>query len=484
MKKILALLLTLVMVLGLTACSSSEPATTAAPTEAPTTEAPTEAPTEAAPAVMTHEEYVKAELDTEVTVETYVQAKQSWWEDKATIYCQSEDGAYFLYNMPVSKEDYDKMTPGTKLRVTGFKSEWSGEIEITEAKYEFLEGNFIPEPLDLTTLLGSGLMINHQNELVAFKNLTVVASNDAGDAFLYNWDGSGAEGDDLYFKAAKGAAEYTFTVESYLCDKTTDVYKAVQNLKVGDVIDMIGFLYWYEGINPHITNVEVTGHVEPETEEPATQPAAGVMTHEEYVAAEMDTEVTVDTYVQAKQSWWEDKASFYCQSEDGAYFIYNMPISQEDYDKLVPGTHILVTGFKSEWSGEVEITDAKFEIQEGTYTPDPADYTQYLGKDELIDFQNELVTFKGLTVEAANDAGDAFLYNWDGSGEKGNDLYFKVSVDGQSYTFTVESYLCGQDTEVYQAVENLKVGDKIDVVGFLYWYEGPNPHITSVTAAQ
>ena len=45
-------------------------------------------------------------------------------------------------------------------------------------------------------------------------------------------------------------------MESYLCDKDTDVYKAVEALKVGDVIDMQGFLYWYEGPNPHITEVK------------------------------------------------------------------------------------------------------------------------------------------------------------------------------------------------------------------------------------
>ena len=92
---------------------------------------------------------------------------------------------------------------------------------------------------------------------------------------------------------------------------------------------------------------------------------------------------------------------------------------------------------------------------------------------------------KGLTVEAAgqNDSGEdvAFLYKWDGSGEDGDDLYFKVNLNGKSYTFTVESYLCDKTTEVYNAVKNLKIGDTIDVEGFLYWYEGVNPHITSVT---
>ena len=40
---------------------------------------------------------------------------------------------------------------------------------------------------------------------------------------------------------------------------------------------------------------------------------------------------------------------------------------------------------------------------------------------------------------------------------------------------------CGNDTDVYKAVEGLKVGDTIDLEGFLYWYNGANPHITGVT---
>ena len=41
-----------------------------------------------------------------------------------------------------------------------------------------------------------------------------------------------------------------------------------------------------------------------------------------------------------------------------------------------------------------------------------------------------------------------------------------------------------KDSDVYKAVEALNIGDKIDMEGFLYWYEGVNPHITSVTAAE
>lgn len=213
----------------------------------------------------------------------------------------------------------------------------------------------------------------------------------------------------------------------------------------------------------------------------------GVMTYEEYVAAELDTEVVIEAYVQAKQSWWEDKATVYAQDKDGAYFLYDMACSAEDYEKLTTGTKIKVTGYKAEWAGEEEIIDATFEIMDGNYVAPAVDATEWLGTDELIKHQNEFVTFKGMTVETSKDADGndvAFLYSWDGSGQEGDDLYFNVSLNGETYTFTVESYLCDSTTDVYAAVKALEIGDKIDMAGFLYWYEGVNPHITSVTEAK
>ena len=210
----------------------------------------------------------------------------------------------------------------------------------------------------------------------------------------------------------------------------------------------------------------------------------GVMTYAEYTAAAVDAPVVIETYVQAKQSWWDNKATLYTQDKDGGYFIYNMTCSEEDYAKLVPGTKIKVTGYKAEWSGEIEIAEgATFEIEDGSYTASALDVTALLGTDDLIKHQNEFVSFKGMTVESIADADGneaAFLYNWDGSGEDGSDLYFNVSYNGATYQFTVESYLCDNTTAVYSAVKNLKVGDKIDMEGFLYWYESVNPHITSV----
>ena len=207
-----------------------------------------------------------------------------------------------------------------------------------------------------------------------------------------------------------------------------------------------------------------------------------VMTHEEYVAAELDSPVLVETYVQDHQSWWDNKITVYAQSEDGAYFIYEMKCSEEDAAKLVPGTKIRVKGFKSAWSGEVEITDADFEILEGEpFIAEAKDVTDKLGTEELINYQNERVLFKGMTVEKYDDAGAAFAYK--NAENKTDDLYFKVSKDGVVYEFCVEFYLRGQDTDVYKAVEALKVGDVVDVEAYLYWYNGAKPHVIGVTPA-
>ncbi len=269
MKKLIALLLALVMIVGLVACGKTPDApavenpTDPAPTEPQATEpAPTEpAPTEPAPSYMSYADYVAAEMDTEVTLEMYVQAHQSWWNDQITVYAADQDGAYFLYNMACSEEDAAKLVPGTKILVTGYKGAWAGEVEIMDATFTFVEGGdtYIAEAEDLTAVLGTDDLINHQNKFAAFKGLTVEASNDAGDAFLYNWDGSGAAGtdSDLYFKASVNGQTYTFVIEYYLCNETTEAYQAVQSLKVGDVIDLEGFVYWYDGVQPHITSVTV-----------------------------------------------------------------------------------------------------------------------------------------------------------------------------------------------------------------------------------
>ena len=220
--------------------------------------------------------------------------------------------------------------------------------------------------------------------------------------------------------------------------------------------------------------------------------SAPVMSYDEYMAAEVDDAVTIQAYVQAKQSYYAEQgtATVYLQDQDGGYFAYDMACTQEDYDAMTEGTKIQVSGFKAEWSGEIEIMDGQLDeiIADDTFVAEAFDATSLLGTEELEEHQNEKVSFTGLTVAPSKDANGnetAFLYNYDGSGTQGDDVYFNVTVGDSEevYSFLVESYLCGSDTEVYKAVEALEVGQTIDCEGFLYWYEGANPHITSVTVA-
>ena len=252
----------------------------------------------------------------------------------------------------------------------------------------------------------------------------------------------------------------------------------MEALEIGDKITIFGYLYWYNGPNPHVI------YVIPSDAEISAK-SKGVMDWYAYNAAELDSEVTIEAYVMDTQSWWEDKITVYAADPDGAYFIYNMACSEEDAENLTEGTKIRVTGYKSEWSGEVEISDATFEFveAEGPYMTIPVDVTKLLGNDALALYMNRSVEFSDLTVVASKDADEneaPFLYNWDGSGTPGSDLYFNAQIGDEVYTFTVESYLRGQDTDVYQAVEALEIGDVIDIEAYLYWYNGPNPHVIGV----
>jgi hypothetical protein len=206
------------------------------------------------------------------------------------------------------------------------------------------------------------------------------------------------------------------------------------------------------------------------------------------MSLDLNSDESIETFVQAKQGWWEKDgvgvATFYTVDTVGGYFLYNMPCSKEDYDKMVPGTHIRVTGWKAEYAGEIEIIDCTYEIlTDGTWIAEATDVTELLAAENLADYMNRFVSIKGATVAAANEAGDAFMYKWNGSGSEGDDLYFCVTVGDATYTFCVESYLCGVGSEAYEAVRALKVGDKIDLEGFLYWYNGAQPHVTGVKAA-
>nr|MBR4281585.1 hypothetical protein [Clostridia bacterium] len=229
MKKIVAMLLALLMLGCCAACA-----------EAPAVEAKAEG-------VMTYADYAAAELDAEVVIECYVQATQSWWDNKITVYAADQEGAYFLYELACSEEDAAKLVPGTKIKVTGYKGAWADEVEVMDGTFEFVEGgiNYIAEPIDLTAMLGTDELISYQNQLAVFKGMTVKAIEFK----------NGEPGDDIYVTLTYADADYSFCVERYLTGPETEVYAAVSALQAGDVVDVTGFVYWYNGINTHITAV-------------------------------------------------------------------------------------------------------------------------------------------------------------------------------------------------------------------------------------
>ena len=269
MKKFIALFLVIVMALAFVACaetndtSSNASSSEAASSDVESSEASSESSeassessevsdsdVEVVPeGVMTFEEYLAAEVGTEVTVETYVQANQNWWNDSIVLYCQSKFGGVFVYNLACTEEQAATLVAGTKIRVTGSKAEFDGEVEIMDATFELVEGGdtYIAEAIDLTEKLGTEELINDMNKLAAFKGLTF-------KSLEYK---NGEPGDDIYVTFTKGDADYNFCVEVYLTGPESDVYKAIGALKAGDVVDVEGFLYWYQGANPHITKVTV-----------------------------------------------------------------------------------------------------------------------------------------------------------------------------------------------------------------------------------
>ena len=226
MKRIVSLLVLVVLLVSLVSCNKS----------------------------MSYKEYCDAAMDAEVTVDMYVQDHQSWWDNKITVYAADKDGAYFLYEMACSEEDAAKLTPGTKIRVTGTKGAYAGEIEIMNATFEFIgKDTYVAPAKDVTSLVGKDALADDMNKLVSLKGMTVVATED-GAAFEYQ---GGIRGKDIYFTLSNGTDTISCCVESYLTGADSDVYKAVEALKVGDTVDVEGFLYWYNGANPHITKVEV-----------------------------------------------------------------------------------------------------------------------------------------------------------------------------------------------------------------------------------
>ena len=247
MKKVFAIVLAAVMALAMIGCGKSS-----------------EDINKKSDGVLTFAEYSEKAADDDVVIEGYVQAYAYNAEyGNVNMFIQDGDGAYYAYRAVCSEDQAKSLKEGVKVKVTGKKAEWAGEIEIGEGcEFEVEDGSYIADATDVSDKLGAADVDKYQNMKVSVKGAVVEASTDgAGEeaAFLYNWDGSGVEGSncDLYFNVNVNGATYTFTVESDEVAEGTEVYTAVTGLNVGDTIDLEGFLYWYEGAQLHVSGVTV-----------------------------------------------------------------------------------------------------------------------------------------------------------------------------------------------------------------------------------
>lgn len=187
------------------------------------------------------------------TVETYIQAKfplNAW--GSTNIYAQDSKGGYYVYRFYCDETEYNSLAIGQKVRITGTRSSWSGEIEFGESHdttIEKLDGNWIAKPIVVNKYVGTAELIEYQNCLVKFEKATVVEYEN-GKAFKYK-----GEGDDIYLKIQTENGIVECCVEVDFTNPDSEVYKTVESLKVGDKVDLEGFLNWYNGANPHVSKV-------------------------------------------------------------------------------------------------------------------------------------------------------------------------------------------------------------------------------------
>ena len=96
---------------------------------------------------------------------------------------------------------------------------------------------------------------------VRYLTFSVCSAGAAGASFRLVFSnsqtGENIGGYETTVTVAKDGASYDFCVERYLTGPETEVYTAVGALEAGTVVDIEGFLYWYDAVNTHITAITV-----------------------------------------------------------------------------------------------------------------------------------------------------------------------------------------------------------------------------------
>lgn len=243
MKKLLTVLLGVLMVLALVGCGAKKEETPVVDEDEPVEEVVT--------AANTFADYEAAEIDAELELLMSVQCAYIDYKGNGFVFLQCDEGATLGYCDGADTELFAKMTPGTLVKVHGYKSEWSGELELGDATYEIVGEGTNYEALDVTDLCGDieGLT-PAMNEKVSFKALQV-------KEYKYNWDGSGQrDSSDIYLDVeCPNNADMTFVIKTGMYDCNSELFQFVETLESGDLVDIEAFMYWYEGPQPYINAI-------------------------------------------------------------------------------------------------------------------------------------------------------------------------------------------------------------------------------------
>lgn len=243
-RKGLAVLLAAGMLAG---CGSKKETVTVVPTTAPTA-AQTE-PEEPEFPMMTWEEFEAAGDGARVRIETCIQEKETFWENTANLYTQTEDGGCLIYGLECTNEEYRKLTAGTRLDIEGIKQVWDGKLVILGGSYSIGGEKYTAEAQDVTGRLGTEALRENLLQKVCFRDVTVCMQGPEEES----------EKPDICFLARQGNGIGKFRVDADLIPQDSECYETAQGLQEGDRITVTGILDWNSaGPELLVTEIEMT----------------------------------------------------------------------------------------------------------------------------------------------------------------------------------------------------------------------------------
>lgn len=209
---------------------------------------------------MSHAEFMAAENGDDVIVEGYISARQSWWEDKATLYLttNNEGEGYFVYEYQCTEEEFNsKLVVGACLRIYGAKTIYDGEHEIMGNNIDYEKSGVITNAPKFNEKALNVTKVNNE-ELIKYQNGLFTATLKVKGSYSFKNDN---ENDDIYFTLVDEAGnELSCCVECYV----ENIYPTVKGVITsadfveGASVTVTGYLYWWKtAANPHITSIVI-----------------------------------------------------------------------------------------------------------------------------------------------------------------------------------------------------------------------------------